>query len=107
MSLTETLMAVDSNIDHLVCNERSTLLSEAELDYYVENYSASKLHDKVLKPEMARGMDKVMSNLETKLIQDAGHWVLWEQKEEVSAILSEWLAKIAVGVTGVDADAKL
>ncbi|GMF26559.1 unnamed protein product [Phytophthora lilii] len=129
MSLRKTLMAVDSDVDHLVFSQRSTLLSEAELEYYVDQYSKSKFastcqtyatgkidfdnelglpkvikhqalficaaKDAVLKPELARGMAKVVPNLETRTIQDAGHWVLWEQKEEVNAILSEWLAKIA------------
>ena len=132
MSLPKMLMAVDSDVDHFVFTQRSTLLSEAELDYYVEQYTASKFastcqtyatgkidfdnekglpsviehpvlfigaaKDSVLKPEMASGMAKVMPNLETKVIDDAGHWVLWEQKEEVNAILSKWLAKIAAGV---------
>ncbi|RLN74064.1 hypothetical protein BBJ28_00000345, partial [Nothophytophthora sp. Chile5] len=48
-----------------------------------------------LKPEMASGMPKVMPNLEMKLVKDAGHWVLFEQYEEVNAILSEWLAKVS------------
>uniref|UniRef100_A0AAV1SZR4 AB hydrolase-1 domain-containing protein n=1 Tax=Peronospora matthiolae TaxID=2874970 RepID=A0AAV1SZR4_9STRA len=132
MSLQKMLMAVDSDVDHFVFTQRSTLLSEAELDYYVEQYRASKFastcqtyatgnidfdderglpsviehpalfigaaKDPVLKPEMASGMAEVMPSLETKVIDDAGHWVLWEKKEEVNAILSKWLAKIAVGV---------
>ncbi|RMX67209.1 hypothetical protein KXD40_008583 [Peronospora effusa] len=66
-------------------------------------------NDVVLKPVMARGIDKVMPNLEAKLILGTDHWVLWEKaivnaKEEFTAILSEWLAKIAAGI---DADAKL
>jgi soluble epoxide hydrolase/lipid-phosphate phosphatase len=134
LSLRKTLMAVDSDVSHPVFTQRSTLLSEAELSYYVEQYSASKFasacqtyatgkidfenelglprvinhqalfigaaNDAVLKPEMARGMAKVVPNLETKIIQDAGHWVLWEQKEEVNATLSEWLGKIAANVAG-------
>ncbi|CAH0474109.1 unnamed protein product [Peronospora belbahrii] len=42
VSLLDTLMAVDSNVDHLMFTQRSTLLSEAELNYYIEQYSASK-----------------------------------------------------------------
>ncbi|KAG2776386.1 hypothetical protein PC129_g6406 [Phytophthora cactorum] len=139
MSLPKMLMAVDSDVDLPVFTQRSTLLSEAELDYYVEQYSISKFastcqtyatgkidfeneldlprvikhpalfigaaKDAVLKPEMARGMVKVIPSLETKIAEDAGHWVLWEQKEEVNAILSEWLAKIAA--SGSNLSAKL
>lgn len=141
MSLRKTLMAVDSDVDHPVFTQRSTLLSEAELEYYIQQYSSSKFastcqtyatgkidfenelqlprvvkhralfigaaKDAVLKPEMARGMAKVVPNLETRVIQDAGHWVLWEQKEEVNAILSEWLAKIAASIQDSNPSAKL
>ncbi|KUF88874.1 Eukaryotic translation initiation factor 3 subunit G [Phytophthora nicotianae] len=141
MSLPKMLMAVDSDLDHPVFTQCSTLLSEAELDYYVKQYSISKFasacqtyatgkidfenerglsrvikhpalfigaaKDAVLKPEMARGMAKVIPNLETRVIKDAGHWVLWEQKEEVNAILSEWLAKIATTASVSNLSAKL
>ncbi|KAF1792276.1 SNARE associated Golgi protein [Phytophthora cactorum] len=137
MSLPKMLMAVDSDVDLPVFTQRSTLLSEAELDYYVEQYSISKFastcqtyatgkidfeneldlprvikhpalfigaaKDAVLKPEMARGMVKVIPSLETKIAEDAGHWVLWEKKEEVNAILSEWLAKIAASGSNLSA----
>jgi len=39
-------------------------------------------------------MPKFIPNLEMKLVDDAGHWVLWEQKERVNALLAEWLAKV-------------
>ncbi|KAL4128842.1 hypothetical protein PRIC2_007822 [Phytophthora ramorum] len=141
MSLPKMLMAVDSDMDHLVFTQRSTLLSEAELEYYIEQYSHSKFastcqvyatgkidfeseqglpkviqhpalfiaaaKDTVLKPEMARSMAKFLPNLETRIIKDAGHWVLWEQKEEVNEILSEWLATIAAGAAGGNPVAKL
>ncbi|GMF45949.1 unnamed protein product [Phytophthora fragariaefolia] len=141
MTLRKTLMAVDSDVDYPVFTQRSSLLSEAELDYYVKQYSLSKFastcqtyatgkidfeselglprvvkhqalfigaaKDAVLKPEMARGMVKVVPNLEMKVIHDAGHWVLWEQKEEVNMILSEWLIKIAAGMVDSCPSAKL
>lgn len=108
--------------------QRSAMLSEEELDYYVQQYSATKFQstcqyyatrkidfddelglpavlphrtlfiaaaqDEVLKPEMARNMPKVIPDLEMKLVEGAGHWVLWEQKDQVNALLTEWLAKI-------------
>ncbi|KAF4314944.1 hypothetical protein BBO99_00009729 [Phytophthora kernoviae] len=142
LSLRKTLLAVDSNVDHPVFTQRSVLLSEAELQYYIDQYSRSKFastcqtyatgeidfenelnlpriinhqalfigaaKDAVLKPEMARGMSKYVPNLEMRTIQDAGHWVLWEQKEEVNVILSEWLAKISGrGTSGFTPVAKL
>ncbi|OWZ13364.1 Epoxide hydrolase [Phytophthora megakarya] len=104
------------------------MLSEEELQYYVEQYKHSKFqstcqyyatreidfkdeqgmsstinhpalfiaaaNDHVLKPELARKMHRYLPNLETHVVDDAGHWVLWEQKERVNAILKEWLAKI-------------
>ncbi|RLN48437.1 hypothetical protein BBJ28_00000079 [Nothophytophthora sp. Chile5] len=129
LPLREWLMAVDSDLDHMIFKERSAMISEQEMQYYIGQYAQSKLtsacwtyatrkmdfesekelpttiehpalfigaaDDPVLKPEMASGMPKVMSNLEMKLVKDAGHWVLFEQYEEVNAILSEWLAKIS------------
>lgn len=51
-------------------------------------------NDTVLRPEMAKKMPDVMPNLQMKLVQDAGHWILWEQKEQVNALLGEWLQTI-------------
>lgn len=129
LTLDQFIQAVDSDEDHMIYKERSSMLSEDELQYYIDQYTQSKFRsacwvygtkqidfetekdlpstiahpalfigaadDPVLKPEMAQGMPKVMPNLEMKLVQDAGHWVLFEQHEAVNAILSEWLAKIA------------
>lgn len=112
-----------------IFQHHSSMLTDTELDYYVEQYSQSKFQgtcqyyatrkidfddelgfdpvlphralfiaaaqDDVLKPEMARNMPKVIPNLEMKLIDGAGHWVLWEQKDRVNALLAEWLAKVA------------
>ncbi|RLN74050.1 hypothetical protein BBJ28_00000350 [Nothophytophthora sp. Chile5] len=143
MSLLKTLMTVDSDVSHEIFTRRSTLISEAELQYYVEQYEHSKFastcqtyatgkidfdnelglpstiqhralfigaaKDPVLKPELAKGMAKFVPNLEMKFIEDAGHWVLWEQKEEVNAILSEWLAKISteLGYGGMSTASRL
>ncbi|TYZ64599.1 hypothetical protein PybrP1_011436 [[Pythium] brassicae (nom. inval.)] len=52
------------------------------------------MNDGVLRPEMASGMPRVMPNLEMKFVPDAGHWVLWEQKEQVNALLADWLQTI-------------
>jgi soluble epoxide hydrolase/lipid-phosphate phosphatase len=50
--------------------------------------------DAILSPAMARKMPQFIPQLEMKVVKNAGHWVLWEQTEQVNAILHEWLAKI-------------
>lgn len=50
--------------------------------------------DAILSPAMAKKMPQVIPNLEMKVVKNAGHWVLWEQTEQVNAILTEWIAKI-------------
>jgi soluble epoxide hydrolase/lipid-phosphate phosphatase len=52
------------------------------------------MQDSVLKPEMAAEMAKYMPNLTTAMVDDAGHWVLMEQKDKVNEILVEWMATI-------------
>jgi pimeloyl-ACP methyl ester carboxylesterase len=128
IGLRKTLMGVDSGVDHVVYTNRSVLLSEDELAYYVEQYGrhgfASTCHlygthemdfeseqslsrviphkalfigatnDMVLRPEMAADMPRVMPNLETTFVDDAGHWILLEQKEQVNALLLLWLQTI-------------
>ncbi|TMW59674.1 hypothetical protein Poli38472_004743 [Pythium oligandrum] len=119
---------------HWLFTKKSTILTDAEMDYYVQQYTKSGFQsncnyyatrkldfdterglpakimhpalfiaagkDAVLKPEMARKMPQFMPNLQMKLIKEAGHWVLWEQKEEVNAILLEWLGQIATQYAG-------
>ncbi|EEY58917.1 epoxide hydrolase, putative [Phytophthora infestans T30-4] len=51
-------------------------------------------NDHVLKPELASKMHRFLPNLETHVVNDAGHWVLWEQKKRVNAILKAWLDKL-------------
>lgn len=51
-------------------------------------------NDPVLKPEMAAHMPQLMPNLSMKVIEEAGHWVLWEQPDQVSDTLLEWLANV-------------
>ncbi|TYZ54958.1 hypothetical protein PybrP1_000101 [[Pythium] brassicae (nom. inval.)] len=52
------------------------------------------MNDTVLRPEMAKKMPSVVPDLEMKFVPDAGHWVLWEQKEQVNALLADWLQTI-------------
>ncbi|DAZ97163.1 TPA: LOW QUALITY PROTEIN: hypothetical protein N0F65_004013 [Lagenidium giganteum] len=50
--------------------------------------------DIVLLPSMAKDMPKYMPDLEMKLVENAGHWVLWEQNQQVTQMLLTWLAKV-------------
>lgn len=128
LPLHEFLQVIDKDVDHLMFRERSSMLSEDELQFYVDQYAQSKFtsanwvyatkkvdfetekdlpgtiehpalfigaaDDPVLKPEMAKTMPQVIPNLEMELVEDAGHWVLFEQPEAVNSILSKWLAKV-------------
>ncbi|KAL3670721.1 hypothetical protein V7S43_003909 [Phytophthora oleae] len=51
----------------------------------------SPAQDRVLKPEMATATRKFVPNLQQEIVVDAGHWVLWEQKDEVTRLLQQWL----------------
>eukprot|EP00511_Aplanochytrium_stocchinoi_P010660 CAMPEP_0204863778 /NCGR_PEP_ID=MMETSP1348-20121228/3566_1 /ASSEMBLY_ACC=CAM_ASM_000700 /TAXON_ID=215587 /ORGANISM="Aplanochytrium stocchinoi, Strain GSBS06" /LENGTH=193 /DNA_ID=CAMNT_0052014193 /DNA_START=503 /DNA_END=1084 /DNA_ORIENTATION=+ len=52
--------------------------------------------DAVLTPSMVESlrMSDWIPSLETKYIQDAGHWVLQEKPDQVNTILKEWLNKL-------------
>lgn len=50
--------------------------------------------DHILKPALAAHMPMLMPKLEMKIVDDAGHWILWEKREEVTALLLEWLPKV-------------
>lgn len=50
--------------------------------------------DHVLKPHLALLMRFSMSNLDKKVIKNAGHWILWEQTEKVNTLLLEWLSRV-------------
>ncbi|KUF99582.1 Bifunctional epoxide hydrolase 2 [Phytophthora nicotianae] len=54
----------------------------------------SPAEDRVLKPEMAAGMRKLVPNMQQQIVANAGHWVLWEQKGEITRILHQWLDRI-------------
>lgn len=128
LGVVSIINGLKSNLEHPIYSNRSVLLSEEELNYYVQEYSRNGFHstchyygsrkidfdneknlpkilnhktlfiaaanDTVLRPEMANKMPSVIPNLQMKLVQDAGHWVLWEQKEQVNALLGEWLQTI-------------
>lgn len=49
--------------------------------------------DAALRPEMAAGMPSLCSDLETKMIARAGHWVQQEYPNELNAVLVDWLRR--------------
>ncbi|OQR84986.1 epoxide hydrolase [Achlya hypogyna] len=49
--------------------------------------------DMALPPSMSTGMEKIVPNLSRGLVDNAGHWVLWEAPDEVNQILGDWLEK--------------
>ncbi|RLN20378.1 hypothetical protein BBJ28_00002512 [Nothophytophthora sp. Chile5] len=44
--------------------------------------------------QMVAGMTQLIPKLETKVVYEAGHWVLWEKKELVMSLLLEWLERV-------------
>ncbi|KDO29500.1 hypothetical protein SPRG_06040 [Saprolegnia parasitica CBS 223.65] len=51
-------------------------------------------HDIALPPAMSVGMEKLLPNLTRGLVDEGGHWVLWETPDQVNAIMDDWLAKV-------------
>ena len=49
--------------------------------------------DRVLPPSMAEGMPAYVSDLETHIIDNCGHWTQNEQPEALSALMLDWLAR--------------
>ncbi len=49
--------------------------------------------DGALRPEMAAGMPALCSNLETTLMERAGHWVQQEFPDELNARVVDWLTR--------------
>lgn len=49
--------------------------------------------DIFLPPSGADGMEKIVPNLEKRIIADCGHWVMWEKPNELNALLIDWLSR--------------
>ncbi|MEZ5920532.1 MAG: alpha/beta hydrolase [Parvularculaceae bacterium] len=47
--------------------------------------------DYFLPPVGADGMEKLVPDLEKHVIEDCGHWVMWERPRELNAIIIDWL----------------
>ena len=50
----------------------------------------------MLRPEMARGMQKHLPNL-TFAEVDGTHWILMQKPEETNAIIERWLSEVVLG----------
>ncbi|MEM8770389.1 MAG: alpha/beta hydrolase [Pseudomonadota bacterium] len=50
--------------------------------------------DFFLPPVSAEGMEKFVSNLDKIVIDNCGHWVMWEQPEALNPILTDWLSRL-------------
>lgn len=49
--------------------------------------------DMFLPIEIAATMPKLIPDLETHVIKDCGHWVMWEKPAELNALLTDWLVR--------------
>ncbi|MFN0024371.1 MAG: alpha/beta fold hydrolase [Parvularculaceae bacterium] len=47
--------------------------------------------DVFLPPAGADGMEKIVPDLQTAIIRDCGHWVMWERPRQLNEILLRWL----------------
>lgn len=47
--------------------------------------------DAFLPPAGAEGMEKIVPNVEKAIIDDCGHWVMWERPEALNDLLIRWL----------------
>lgn len=51
------------------------------------------MKDFFLPPDGADGMEKLVPNLEKHLIDDCGHWVMWEKPDALNALIIDWLLR--------------
>ncbi|HXI88104.1 MAG TPA: alpha/beta hydrolase [Parvularculaceae bacterium] len=49
--------------------------------------------DMYIPTELADGMDKIVPDLEKRVLSDCGHWMMWEKPAELNAILVDWLGR--------------
>ncbi|MCJ1417469.1 hypothetical protein MMC32_003813 [Xylographa parallela] len=96
----------------------SPLLTEREMDYYVDEYTNHGLHstlnwleksrievpvlfvqalnDTVLTPDLAKGMEQHFPQLTRREVQ-AGHWALWQAPDQVNGMIREWMEAVVIG----------
>jgi len=51
--------------------------------------------DLFLPPEFTQPMVDMVPDLERHILEDCGHWVMWEQPDALNALLLDWLARRA------------
>lgn len=49
--------------------------------------------DLFLPPEFADQMEGIVPDLERHVIEDCGHWMMWEKPDEANALMLEWLSR--------------
>lgn len=49
--------------------------------------------DLFLPPESAEKMSNIVSDLEKHVIEDCGHWMMWEKPDEANALIIDWLKR--------------
>jgi pimeloyl-ACP methyl ester carboxylesterase len=49
--------------------------------------------DPVLRPEMAAGMASLVTDLETAMIDECGHWTQQEKPDELNQVMLDWLGR--------------
>ncbi|KAK3104296.1 hypothetical protein LTR53_018514, partial [Teratosphaeriaceae sp. CCFEE 6253] len=54
------------------------------------------LHDSVLRPEMAKGMEKAIPNL-TRGEVPASHWALWHTPQQTNKLIKDWIEGVVLG----------
>jgi soluble epoxide hydrolase/lipid-phosphate phosphatase len=47
--------------------------------------------DPVFTPGMTKGIEKFVPNVTVGFVEEAGHWVLQEQPDQVNVIICDWL----------------
>ncbi|KAG2204320.1 hypothetical protein INT47_009362 [Mucor saturninus] len=50
--------------------------------------------DRALPPSMAKTTPQFIPGVEVHLVEDSGHWILWEQPEKCNAYLKDFLARV-------------
>ena len=53
----------------------------------------SAREDLFLPPETTSHMDEIIPDLERHIIENCGHWVMWEQPKILNALLLDWLSR--------------
>ena len=49
--------------------------------------------DMFLPPETADGMEALVPDLEKHVIDECGHWMMWEKPEKANALMTDWLMR--------------